>query len=432
VVSPGVRGLHTAALLAALLAGLLAAGPAAAGVVLHGEVTAGGRLYPEAASVGRDVEWLLGGELEARWDPRPTLRVFARPRLWVDPLDAGRFRWVPREAWIEARPGPRWSLRAGRQTLTWGSADTYRPGDVLSTRDWGRDFLDPEKQGDWTFTCLYGTAPFGLELVYMPFVEGVTFPSDRSPWSVASAEARLGFGGLPLDEDPLLPRGVGEHSLATRARLTAGRTDFYLTGVSGIDRDPVLTLETAPGGNGAVPRLRPAYAPLRMVGIEVQSALGDVLLKAEATWRDQSVADPAFARRIAGLDPHSVQAVAGIDYLWLGALGGAGDLDVVAEFLYDDAVDGAGLAIYRPFQRDLALALTWGANDLAGTVIEAGWVQDLERAEAVGTLRVRRRIRRAWTAEVGGDLILGPAEPTDPFHIFGPNDRLLARLSYGF
>ncbi len=426
--SPGVRGLH----LAAFLAGLLTAGPAAAGVVLHGEVTAGGRLYPEAASVGRDVEWLLGGELEARWDPRPTLRVFARPRLWVDPLDAGRFRWVPREAWIEARPGPRWSLRAGRQTLTWGSADTYRPGDVLSTRDWGRDFLDPEKQGDWTFTCLYGTAPFGLELVYMPFVEGVTFPSDRSPWSVASAEARLGFGGLPLDEDPLLPRGVGEHSLATRARLTAGRTDFYLTGVSGIDRDPVLTLETAPGGNGAVPRLRPAYAPLRMVGIEVQSALGDVLLKAEATWRDQSVADPAFARRIAGLDPHSVQAVAGIDYLWLGALGGAGDLDVVAEFLYDDAVDGAGLAIYRPFQRDLALALTWGANDLAGTVIEAGWVQDLERAEAVGTLRVRRRIRRAWTAEVGGDLILGPAEPTDPFHIFGPNDRLLARLSYGF
>jgi hypothetical protein len=104
----------------------------------------------------------------------------------------------------------------------------------------------------------------------------------------------------------------------------------------------------------------------------------------------------------------------------------------VGEFLYDDAVDAATLAVYRPFQRDLALALTYSANDLAGTVIEAGWVQDLERAESVGTLRLRRRIRRAWTVEAGGDLILGPAERTDPFHLFGPNDRLVARLTYGF
>jgi hypothetical protein len=292
---------------------LVCATPAAGGGSIHGGITAGARLYPEAASIGRDVEWLLGGEVEARWDPRPGVRVFLRPRLWVDPLDSDRFRWVPREAWAEVRPGPRWSVRAGRETFTWGSADTWRPADVLSTRDWGRDFLDPEKQGDWTLTCAYSALRLGAELVYLPTVEGVTFPSQRSPWSVASAEARLGFEGLPLDEDPVFPGHVSERSLAARARLTSGRTDLFLTGYSGIDHEPVLTLESVSAPDGAGFRLRPAYPPLRMLGVGAQSALGGLLLKAEATWRDQTTPDPDFRRRIAGLDPHSIQTVVGID-----------------------------------------------------------------------------------------------------------------------
>lgn len=421
----GGTGLRLASL-AIGLAALVLAVPTAGSTSLHGEVTAGARVYPEAASVGRDAEWLLGTELEARWDPRPDLRILVRPRLWADPLDSGRFRWVPREAWLEVRPGSRWSLRAGRQTFTWGSTDTWRPADVLSTLDWGRDFLDPEKQGDWAFTCTYGSLPLGVEVVYLPTFEGVTFPSEESPWSVESAEARLGFSGAPLDDDPLYLADVSKRSLAIRTRFTAARTDLYLTGYSGLDRAPILLLATGPEGP---PRVRPGYLPLRLLGVGAQSAVGSVLLKAEAAWRDQTA---GHALRVPGLAPHSVQGVVGVDYLWFGAFGGGGDLDVVAEFLYDDAVRNADLAFYRPFQRDLAVALTYTANDLAGTALEAGWDQDLERAESVGTVRVRRRLRRAWMAEVGADLILGPPDRTDAFHIFGPNDRLTVRLTYGF
>ncbi len=427
-----------------LAAALLVAGPGAAGAeapAVHGELTAGARVYPEAASVGNDAEWTLGTELEVRWRPAASVQLFALPRAWWDPADSGRWRAVPREAWIEGRAA-NWALRAGRQTFTWGSADTWRPTDVLASWDWGRDFLDPERQGEWALTLTGSGVRWGLEVAYLPVLQGARFPDARSPWSWESALARLwenappGLVPPPLVDDPLLPDGVSEQSLGARFRLTRGRTDVYLVGYRGVDRMPLLVLDSgcAPESLAclAAPRVRPAYPPLRLLGLEVQSAVGEVLVKAEATWRDQSTRDRSFDGRTPGLDPNSVQAAAGIDYLWFGALGGSGDLDVVAEVLIDTGFEEASLYAWRPFQRDLAVALTYSANDLRGTVIEAGWIQDLERAESVGTLRIRRRIAPAWTAEVGGDLLLGPPDPSNPFHLFGSNDRLTARLTFGF
>ena len=437
-----LRGTVLAGLLLAAALGVAAGigpaiGPATAAasdrITLEGDLTAGARLYPETLSPGRDVEWELGGELELSWRPHPRWRAQVGPRFWWDPLDSGRRRWVPREAWVGYRAGPL-SVRAGRQVLGWGSADSYRPTDVASTRDWGRDFLDPEKMGDWSLTTTYGAGRFGVELVYLPVLEGVDFPSARSPWSIESAEERLGLIRLPLLDDPWIPAGVSEQSLAARARMTLGQTDFYLVGYTGVDRQPLLALDQVcaePGCLGGELVLRAAYPRLRLGGLEVQAAVGAVLVKAEATYRDQTSGDPEFQDRTTGLRDHSVQVVTGIDWLWLEALGGGGDLDVVLEFLYDDAARGDDLLTWRPFQKDLAAALTYFANDLSGTVVELGWIQDLERTESLGTVRVRRRIRQRVTLEAGGDLVIGPEEPANPFALFGPNDRLVLRLVYG-
>lgn len=404
---------------------------------LHGEIFAGSRWYPEDASPGRDFEWDLGTELEARWNPGRDVALLLRPRLLVDPLDPGRFRWVPTEAWVEARRGA-WRLRLGRQVFGWGAADFFNPTDVVSTPDWGLDFADPAKPGDWAVDAVRGSRRWGLEVVWLPALEGVDFPSARSPWSLESAARRgLGFdpGGVHLIEDPRLPPGTSEQSVAARLRWTAGRTDLYAVAYTGVDRSPVLTAVEAPGAN--IAGLRPAatYLPLHLVGLEVQRAVGDVLLKGALTARDQSVDDAAFAAEVFGefgLADRSLQGVVGLGYLWFDVLGTPGSLDLNVEFIFDEAPNDDNLAFYRPFQRDIAVGVAWLLNDFSDTVVEAGWVQDLERAESAGTLRVRRRIARGVTAELGGDLILGPPDPLSPFRLFAPNDRLRFRLAYGF
>lgn len=418
----------------------LAAPPAPANALersVNGEIVAGVRWYPEDASLGRDFEWELGGELAIEVEGG-AWRGLVKPRLRLDPLDGDRTRWIPTEAWLEGSArGVR--VRAGRQVIRWGSADAFNPTDVLMRRDWGDDFADPEAPGEWALSAVYGAARFGVEVVFLPVLEGVDFPSSRSPWSLESAAKKaLGFdpGPLGLIEDPRVPPGAREWTVAARVRMTRGSTDFYLVGVSGVDRSPVLTAVPAPGFNFAGLRPAATYLPLHLVGIEAQSAVGGVVLKGAVAYRDQSVADTTFSSEVFGdfgLAARSVQAAVGAEYLRLDLGGGPGSLLLSVELLFDDASRGDNLLFYRPLQKDLAFAATWTAGDFASTSIEAGWIQDLERAESAGTLRVRRRVAPRTMAEVGAEWILGPSgDVQSPFALFGANDRVRFRLVHGF
>ncbi len=406
--------------------------PAAAGsgpVEVHGELAAETRLYPEGASTGRDLEWDLGGELSVTWRASRRVDAHLTPRLWVDPLDPGRFRWVPREAWVEARAGA-WQTRWGKQIVTWGSTLAWRPTDVLASRDYGRDFLDPEPRGDWMFTLLYSKLDWSLELAVLPWFEGSRLPSARSPWSMEQVAARFGIGNVSVAGDPVLAEGVNEQSLGIRVRRTLGSTDLHLVGYGGPDRTPYPWIEVRDGGQNGF-RVHLLHPSLLLAGAGAQSAVGPVVITAEASWREQTRQSYPGAPAAPYVRPHSVQVVAGVDYLRQEALG-RGDLELTLEYIRDDAVRRAALAPFRPFQNDLAAAAVYLAGDLHGTALELGWDQDLESAESVGRLRLRRRLGRALTAEVGGDLVLGPPDPRDPVAVLAANDRLTARLAYGF
>jgi hypothetical protein len=293
------------------------------------------------------------------------------------------------------------------------------------------------------FTVTHSRSSWGLEVVYLPVLEGSRFPSARSPWSLESSAIRLGGSpdAITLVDDPLLAPGVSEHSLGARGRWTTGQTDFYAVAYLGVDRLPILTLTDNCGGQpDCFPSefvARATYLPLRLIGIEVQSALSSVLLKVESTYRDQRVDDDAFRGQVTAIAETSFQLVAGIEYLWQEIAGTGGDLNLILEFLYDDARTENSFLVLRPFQRDLAASITWSLNDLGGTVIEAGWVQDLERSDSLGRLRAGTRLTGSLRLTVGADVILGEdpqslPDQLNPFWIYSVNDRLSATFTYGF
>ena len=435
------------ALFGALLGSMLlgaATSPARPEISVHvqGETSAEFRLYPDEASPGRDVEVDLTAQLELRAQDTRGWRALVMPRLQTDPADPAHLLWIPRQAWVEYRRGG-FATRVGRQVLAWGSADIYRPVDVLSSLDLQRDAPRLERKGDWMLGATYSRPSYGIEAVYLPILEGIDFPSAHSPWSMESILDRLDNTSdvIGLIDDPFLPTSATEHSFGARSRITFGNTDLFLIGYTGIDRLPLLLVlgECRPGPDcfPLVYRTRAIYLPMHLVGLEIQTVVDEVLVKLEAAFRDQTITDRRFARLLQDFDEHSLQVVLGLDYLRQGVMGSPHDLGLVVEFLFDDSGNAEDYLSFRPFQRDVAARLVWSFNDFDRTVIEAGWIQDLERAESFGTLRLKRRLEERVTLELGADMILGPNPSTEdergnPFYLYSPNDRLVARLVYGF
>ena len=427
-------------LLIAALLGLIGGSAAAGPLTVEGTLGWEFRIYPGDAP-GRSAESTLGGEVTLRGRQGP-FRWQVAPRLWVDPADADRFRWMPREAWAETRLGS-FRFRAGRDVLTWGSGDARKPTDILGAADPGWDFLEPQKRGEWMASVTASTERAGLEVVLLPVLDGITFPGPRSAWSLQAAARRVGASGdqVRLLEDRLTPGNMSEASVGARLRWSVATTDMHLVGLYGLDRTPVLWPDTdCPDLAGCLPTradVSDLYPPLRLGGVEIQAAPAGFVFRVEAAYRDQHTTDSTFAARTEGLADISRQLVIGTERVWSGFLG-PGDLRAGVELLLDDAsAASSNIFVFRPFQRDLAVSLAWSLNDFSGTRIEAGWIQDLERPEGVATFRVHRRLTPKLVVAAGADVLYGPTprslpELANPFYLFSANDRAILELRYGF
>ena len=417
---------------------LFAAGPAAADMRVEGEVVGGVRVYPGEVPedavdiVDAEIDLAARVDLSFRWGRHWRARL--TPRLRTDPLDPGRYRWIPFEAWAEYRTGP-WRLRAGRQTISWGAADSFNPADVIATRDFGSDFLEPERTGDWTASAVYTTARWGAEAVVIPAVEGARFPSARSRWGLPVALTRLP-GLRPseviLVEDPYIPDDARELSVAARVRGTFGPADVYLFGHTGTSRTPVLTAPEL-GIFGTV-TTRATYLPLHQVGAETQVAAGEWLLKASWAWRDQATQDSIIQEQLFAngvLREQATQGVVGVDRLGLITVG-RGEVDLTVEYLWDTGSDETSLVAYNVLRSNLAAVARYRAGDFSDTSVEVGWLDSLVRHEGLVTVRASRRVTGPLRATVFVDVIYGPDEPPSPFFFFGENDRAGLRLAYGF
>lgn len=146
--------------------------------------------------------------------------------------------------------------------------------------------------------------------------------------------------------------------------------------------------------------------------LELQSVLGDWLLKFEGIYQDNPVED-FFA------------AIGGFEYTLVGIFQSAIDLGIVSEY----ACDGRTERLVWPFDKDLFRGLRFAFNDVQSTEILAGGSVDLETVARTFRVEAIRRFGESWKLNLELQIFDNVSEK-DP--LFGLDDDAFLRLDFGY
>ena len=160
--------------------------------------------------------------------------------------------------------------------------------------------------------------------------------------------------------------------------------------------------------------LAPYYPLIRQTSLDLQATKGDWLWKLEALHRSGQ-GDPYYA------------ATGGFEYTYVGIADTAMDLGVLAEYLYDER----GAAATQPFENDLFIGLRLTANDVQGSELLTGIIQDLDSGTRMFNLEASRRLGAVWKLSAQARFWLDVAVD-DPLFDFSRDDYLELSLARYF
>jgi hypothetical protein len=250
-------------------------------------------------------------EFRGEWQDGRQQLTFTGFYRW-DQHDRQRTHGDVRELlWLYAERGV--ELRAGIGKTFWGVAETQNLVDVVNQVDLVEDPDRDEKLGQPMLGATLLTRAGNWELYFLPYFRERTFPGE---------EGRLRtFPRVDTGQDALYESSRGRRHVDAAGRWTRtfGAWDVGLSYFRGTNREPRLV----PGLDAAgQPVLLPYYGQLRQLGLETQATLNRWLLKLEAVRRSER-------------DASSRAATTGFEYTVPGAFGGASDLGLLAEYVYD-------------------------------------------------------------------------------------------------
>lgn len=353
-------------------------------------------LYPgqeqHAASIA------LEPEIYHEWENGSSITF--KPFLRLDSADPERTHLDIREMsflWLNDT----WELRAGVSKVFWGVTEFVHLVDIINQTDLVESPDGEDKLGQ---PMLYLSVPRSwgtLEFFVLPYFRERTYPG---------VNGRL-RSSLPVDTDSAEYESAAQENhvdFALRYSHTLGPMDFGVYHFRGTGREPALIISN----NGDDPTLVPYYEQIQQTGLDAQAALGSWLLKFEGINRASS--DDNF-NALAG----------GFEYTLNSILGSMMDLGVIGQYAYDER----GLDSTTPFQNDAILGLRLALNDLAGTELLTGFVQDLDRTSRMLSVEGSRRLGDNWKASLEARAFLD-AEPDDLLYSLRDDDYLKLELKY--
>lgn len=342
-------------------------------------------------------------EFRAQWQEGRQLLTFTGFYRW-DQHDRQRTHSDVRELlWLYAGRG--FELRAGIGKVFWGVAETQHLVDVVNQIDLVEDPDRDEKLGQPMLGATLLGRSGNWEIYLLPYFRERTFPGE---------EGRLRtLPRVDTEQDALYESARGKRHVDAAARWTRtlGAWDVGLSYFRGTNREPGLLPALDAAGQ---PVLLPYYGQLRQIGLETQATLDRWQLKLEAVRRSEREAS-------------SRAATAGFEYMVPGALGGASDLGLLAEYLYDSR----GSAAFTPYQDDVMLGVRWTANDAQGTQLLATVILDRRNSERAYNLEARRRLRANLTASLEARAFHAAA-PNEVLYSVRRDDYAQLKLTYYF
>lgn len=314
----------------------------------------------------------LSGEVEyyREWDGgRQSLTV--KPFARIDQHDDARSHVDLREAvWIAHGDGL--ELRFGIDKVFWGVTEVYHLVDIINQTDMlenpdgeqklGQAMLKVSLERDW------GT----LDVYLMPWFRERRYPSrdGRLRTQPRVADERAQFENRRREYHP---------DLALRWSQNLGDWDLGIAHFFGTGREPTLL----PGMKDGRLILIPRYEIIHQTSIDLQGAIENWLWKFEALRRS-------------GQGETFVAATGGFEYTFYGIFDSSADIGALFEVMWDERGDDAT----SPFNRDLFVGLRWVANDVDGTEVLAGVVNDWSNGTQFFNVEASRRIGNDWKVEL--------------------------------
>jgi len=296
------------------------------------------------------------------------------------------------------------TVSVGVNTVFWGVTESRHLVNIVNQTDYLDDLDGDEKLGQPMALVTYYGGDLGiLELFAMTWVRQQRYPGP---------EGRPGVPIPVLDDSPLYESEHDEWNIDFAARWSAGigEVDGAVSYFAGTGRDP----ELLPAGSALSPALRPRYDLIRQGGLELQWTHGSWLWKAEGIVRS-------------GQGPTFAAVTAGFEYTSFGFLGSSVDLGTLLEYSFD----GRDNLTYNIYDDDAFLGLRLTFNDVQGTEVLAGVLQDMDSGVTLGSVETSRRFGASWTARVVGRLFRADSE-VDALYWFRRDDYLQATLEYHY
>jgi len=319
----------------------------------------------------------------------------------VDQRDSNRTHFDLRElSWLAVSGD--FEFLFGVSKVFWGVTEFVHLVDIINQTD-GVENIDGEEKLGQPMARLIWLQDWGsLQFFVLPYFRERTFPGPDSRLRTA----------IPVDTD----QAQFESSLknwhvdfAVRGTTILGPVDAALSQFVGTSRDP----EFLPGTNAAgQPVLIPRYNQMAQTGLELQSILGDWLLKFEGIYQDNPVED-FFA------------AVGGFEYTLVGIFQSAIDLGIVSEYTYDGRTE----RLVSPFDNDVFVGMRLAFNDTQSTEILAGGSIDLTTVARTFRVEASRRFGDSWKLDLELQIFDNVSEK-DP--LFGLQDDDFVRLDFGY
>lgn len=299
--------------------------------------------------------------------------------------------------------GDGWEMRAGIARVFWGKTESVHLVDIINQTDLVENLDGEDKLGQpmvkFTFIRDWGT----IDAFLLPGSRERTFPG---------VHGRL-RNGLPVDDDRASyasSRGRDRVDAALRWSHVIGDWDVALSHFSGTSREPMFI--PVMGVTGPV-ALTPHYDVIDQTGFELQSTQDAWLWKFELISRS-------------GQGERFTAAAAGFEYTFYGVQGGATDVGLLVEYLYDDRDEAVAL-----FENDLFLGARVALNDVAGTELLAGVIQDLDSSARLFSLEASRRFGDNWKLSIESRWFVD-IPPVETLYGLRRDDFIQAELAYYF
>ncbi|MBV2129283.1 type IV pilus assembly protein FimV [Arsukibacterium indicum] len=317
------------------------------------QLTAQQRYFAETGAVGQArAHTLLSLLSDWSWQDEDGVHSFQfTPFLrWHQRDSASNLLDLRQAYWRYA--GRNWEVKAGNDIIFWGVSESQRLVDVINQVDMVGG-VDMETRLGQPMLSFKGWNSAGtLELYLLPYFRERLFadPAGRltTPW--------------PVEHDIAIYESTDERNnldVALRWSQRFSSLDLGLSYFAGNSREPLLILQPV------TQRLQPYYFQMQQLGLDTQYVAGDWLWKLETIYRRSGPQEFAAA-------------TAGFEYTRVGVFNQSWDLGWIAEYQYDSR----GLQAPVTGQNDMFIGWRLALNDIAGSEVLFGVLQDLDRSSS--------------------------------------------------